>query len=217
MMLQKDVVVEIKNVRIGYDKETIIENVKWEIKKGEFWALIGENGAGKSSLAKAIAGLSEEVKGIKRHGKIIYFPQYLSREYVPLTVKEAINLYNISKKYIDAFKLSSYGNKRIDELSRGITQALFISMVLSQHADLYILDEPDTSLDFEKERTLYTLLEEKIKNGSAVIVITHEIDWVKKSIKHVACIHKKEKKLLFHCPVLEENARKVNHNVNIHY
>ncbi len=216
-MRQKDVIVEIDNALIGYEKEKIIESVSWKIKRGEFWALIGENGAGKSSLAKAIAGLTEGVRGIKTYGKIIYLPQYLSREYVPLTVEEAISLYSISSKYVDIFNLNTYKSKRIDELSGGMAQSLFISLVLSQSADLYILDEPETSLDYEREKILYKLLEEKVKKKKAVIVITHDIDWVKKAIKHIACIHKKERRLLFHCPVLERDVMKVNHDVNIHY
>ncbi|NPA38537.1 MAG: ATP-binding cassette domain-containing protein [Candidatus Nanohaloarchaeota archaeon] len=219
-MQQKNVIIMIKNLTIKIDKEIILENINWEIRKGELWALMGENGAGKTTLAKIISGLLDNyhITGkISIHGKIVYLPQTINREYVPLLVKEAINLYHIKKRYVELFKLSEVENKRIDELSGGMAQALFLSLALSQDADLYILDEPNTALDYEKEETLYRIFEEKVqKEKKSIIVITHEIGWVKKAVKHIACIHKKEKQLMFHCPVLHHDGVEVDHGTNNH-
>ncbi len=206
MKNQNDVILEIKNLNKKYDERYVLKNVNWIVRRGEFWALIGENGSGKTTLSKIIIGLIKDFKGVvKRNGKIIYLPQHLRKQMLPFTVSEIVKLFNISKDLIEYFELGEHMDKSLDELSGGLFQALFISLILSVEADLYILDEPTTNLDKKKEKALYKKLMEFVNKGKSIILITHDVGFVKDNVEHIACIHKGDEGLNFHCALDEES------------
>ena len=203
---ESDVIIKVKDVSYRYEDRQILKNVNWIIRRGEFWALIGENGTGKTTLSKIIAGLIKDYGGeVEKYGKVVYLPQHLRKEMMPFKAKEIVNIFSIKKRFIEYFNLKEHLNKSLDELSGGLYQALFTSLALSIDADVYILDEPTTNLDRERERKLYGILKEYVDKGKAVVLITHDIGFVKENVKHIACIHKGIEGLNFHCALDEES------------
>ena len=203
---REDKILEIRNLKIKYEDRLILNNINWIVRKGELWALIGENGSGKTTLSRAIIGITKNYTGtIKKYGNIIYLPQHLRKEMMPFKVKEVIEIFSIKEELIKYFELEEHKNKSIDELSGGLYQTLFISLALSTDAELYILDEPQTNLDKKREMKLYNILKKYTLEGKAVILITHEVGFVKENIEHIACIHKGEQGLNFHCALDEKS------------
>ena len=159
--------VKINNVSYRNGSEVILDNISFEIDRGDFLGIIGPNGAGKTTLFKCLLGLNKEYTGnirlfdkdIRNHAKEIYkkigyIPQSNSFDpRFPATVKEIIQLGSVGGKAFDEKKvkelieltgITEYLNKRIGDLSGGQQQRVMITKALIHDPELLILDEPDT-------------------------------------------------------------------------
>ncbi len=137
-------IIECKNVKFSFTKERILYNVDWVIKEGDFWAIIGPNGGGKSTLARLLVGLLSPTEGsiIKDSNlKIGYVPQntFFNRHF-PITALEVVmmgflksnlfggflpkNAKETALNLLEQFHLQSYANKKIGELSGGQRQRI---------------------------------------------------------------------------------------------
>jgi zinc transport system ATP-binding protein len=214
----KDKIVTIKNLNLRNNSDIILEDVSFEIKKGDFLGIIGPNGAGKTTLFKCMLGLNKDYSGtiklfnmdIKRESKNIYkkigyIPQSNNFDpRFPATVKEIIQLGTIGKqisneKMESLLKLtgiSEYLDKRIGDLSGGQQQRVMISKALIHEPELLILDEPATAIDANILKLFYKLLTKLNKEKNITIIwSSHDLDAVNLLSNKVACIYKR---LLFH-------------------
>ena len=158
--------VKINNVSYKNGSEVILDDISFEIGRGDFLGIIGPNGAGKTTLFKCLLGLNKEYTGnirlfdknIRNHAKEIYkkigyIPQSNSFDpRFPATVKEIIQLGSVGGKAFDEKKvkelieltgITEYFNKRIGDLSGGQQQRVMITKALIHDPELLILDEPD--------------------------------------------------------------------------
>jgi zinc transport system ATP-binding protein len=211
-------IIEIKNLSLKNNSDIILDNVSFEINRGDFLGMIGPNGAGKTTLFRCLLGLNKEYKGtIKIFGKDIrknskeiykrigYIPQSSNFDpRFPATVKEIIQLGTIGKKadrkrindLVDLTGISEYINKRIGDLSGGQQQRVLIAKALIHNPDLLILDEPATAIDATILKLFYKLLTKLNKENEITIIwSSHDLDAVNLLSNKVACIYKK---LFFH-------------------
>lgn len=211
-------VVTIKNLNLKSNSDIILDDVSFEIKKGDFLGIIGPNGAGKTTLFKCMLGLNKDYSGtirifnkeIKKESKEIYkkigyIPQSNNFDpRFPATVKEIIQLGMIGKKIsrekMDKLSeltgISEYLNKRIGNLSGGQQQRVMITKALIHEPELLILDEPSTAIDANILKLFYKLLTKLNKEKKITIIwSSHDLDAVNLLSNKVACIYKK---LLFH-------------------
>ncbi len=211
-------IVEIKNLSLKNNSDTILDNVSFTINKGDFLGIIGPNGAGKTTLFRCLLGLNKEYKGsIKLFGKDIrkdakeiykrigYIPQSNNFDpRFPATVKEIIQLGTIGKKIdkekindlVELTGISGYVNKRIGDLSGGQQQRVLIAKALIHNPELLILDEPATAIDATILKLFYKLLTKLNKENKITIIwSSHDLDAVNLLSNKVACIYKK---LFFH-------------------
>ena len=190
-------ILEVENLSVSFDGQTVLENINFILNKGEVLAVIGPNGAGKSVLFRALLGLIPySGKIIWRTGlKIGYAPQKLTIDRgLPLTVKEFLGLKSSSKSNI-LKALSSVGidtgpehehhpehhilNRQLGFLSGGEFQRVLISWSLVDDPDVLLFDEPTTGIDIGGEETIYNLLHElQDKRNLTIVLISHDLNVV---------------------------------------
>ncbi|QER42328.1 metal ABC transporter ATP-binding protein [Thermodesulfobacterium sp. TA1] len=212
-------VLKVENLYFAYDEALVLKDINFEVKQGDFLALIGPNGGGKSTLIKCILGFLKPIKGkvfwwnkelkdFKEWFKIGYVPQRagdLIDFLTPLTVKEFLILpekwYNkrLNPTYlaevIHLFGLENLLNKKLGQLSYGQLQRAYIARALVLKPQVLILDEPSVGLDFFSQERFHNVLKDLHQKGLTILLITHETWLLTKSVNKIACINKN---LFFH-------------------
>lgn len=178
-------VLELNNVFTYYNNQTILSNISFSIDEGEIVLLQGSNGEGKTTLIKTILGLlpytgnikvkGKEVNQIKEELPFSYLPQRL--ESIPnITVSDFLNLHKTDLHYTESLKLDNLYNVPLQSLSLGQTQLVVFIQAISQDADIFLLDEPFSSIDKESKEVVYNILKEKKALGKTIILSSHEMD-----------------------------------------
>jgi len=146
--------------------------------KHEAVGILGENGIGKTTLAKILAGEIKQDKGeITTKIKVSYKPQYIdtqSDELVAAILHEAISKYEV--QLIRSLQLKNLLMRKINELSGGELQRVMIALCLSQQADLYLLDEPSAYLDVEQRLIISKIIAEMMEQkATTALIIDHDL------------------------------------------
>lgn len=194
--MTEEILLSVKDVSHNYDGQKAIENINFEIHRGEVVALLGANGAGKSTTLNIITGNLTPHSGevhICNHNIAIqpklaknnlgYLPD-TPPLYQELTVHEylqfAARIHNVVKKNvaksvdhaIEVCGLDSVTKKLIANLSKGFKQRVGIAQAIVHNPALVILDEPTVGLDPVQMQDIRSLLDELSKNHS-VLLSTH--------------------------------------------
>ncbi|MCK9223820.1 MAG: ABC transporter ATP-binding protein [Candidatus Muirbacterium halophilum] len=207
--MNREILIEVINLDFAYEKELVLNNINFTIKKGDFHALIGPNGGGKSTLIKIILGLLKPVNGSvklfdgKIHdniNKVGYIPQNIRDENFPVTVLDVLKMgFDIKRDYatnlsileevINQLKLELLINKQISELSGGQRQRVFIGRALTGKPELLLLDEPTSSIDTEGQTKIYKILKE-LNKKITIIVVSHDLNVIVKYANSISVVNK---------------------------
>ena len=168
--------IECQDISLKRGKVCIFKDISLSIKRGQFVALIGHNGAGKSSLIKMLLGLIAPSK------KIGYLPENVSF-YENLTVQENLNYFADLKQVpkarvqelIETLRLARVSNQKVSLCSKGQRQRLGLAQALLTNPELLFLDEPTVGLDPLASDLMYSELVKLKNSGSTVVVCTHEL------------------------------------------
>lgn len=184
-----------KNVSYCVKEKTILENLNFEINKGEKVLLLGENGIGKTTLMRIIGNLNkykgEYVSFLKDNNKILNKPSkawfkkvgvvYQNPNYQLFmkTVKEEVYFNAYSKEYaqyiISLFGLENLLNRHPQSLSEGQKRKLSIAAILAMKPEVLLLDEPTVGQDFNSLKRLVEILNLiHQQTGNTMITITHD-------------------------------------------
>lgn len=161
--------------KIG-DRFTLVAE-KGELYKSEVVSILGENGIGKTSFVKILAGEGKKEEAIKN--KIAYKPQYLKKDelLVMLFLKDAISKY--TAQLITPLDIEPLFTKNLSELSGGELQRVMVAKCLSENADVYLLDEPSAYLDVEQRLIVSKVIKDFIlTNEKAGLVVDHDLLFV---------------------------------------
>lgn len=207
-------VVEVKDLTFGYDNTNLFEGVSFQVKEGDFSAIIGDNGVGKSTMIKLLLGflkpdkgsvmlLGQNVVGKKNYEGIGYVPQNsgaLSSSF-PATVEEIIRYSMIPKlikgknkkelieKSLKAVDMQDYKKRLISELSGGQQQRVMLARVLVNDPSLLILDEPTVGIDGESvDRLMGILHKQNIEKKVTILMVTHDLARISSYVNRVLCI-----------------------------
>ncbi len=152
-------------------------------KEGMLWrnevvGVLGENGIGKTSFVKILAGVQQQDKGdIDSKVTVSYKPQYLetdSDEHVMVALNDAILHYEHA--IIRPLQLKDLLQKKLSELSGGELQRVAIAACLAKKADLYLLDEPSAFLDVEQRLAVSKVIREVMQQrGATCLVVDHDL------------------------------------------
>jgi zinc transport system ATP-binding protein len=201
-------VLSVKNLHVTLNEHHILDDVSFEVEKGQIAAVIGPNGSGKTTLLKAILGLIPYSGAIsilgadpaaiqKISGKIGYVPQRLEFDRtMPVTVEELLSIH-ASKKNIgrihEALSLAHAEQllkKPVRILSGGEFQRVLLTLALLNDPEVLFLDEPVASIDIEGSSEIYALLQElKDKKKLTIILVSHDVDIVFHYATTVLCIN----------------------------
>lgn len=175
-----------------------VRHVDLSVARGELVTLIGPNGGGKSTTAKAMLGLIRPDEGsISRAPeiKISYVPQKMAADWtLPITVARFMRLTggahqaDIDSALHDA-GASALAKKPLHALSGGEFQRVMLARALARKPDLLVLDEPVQNIDFSGELQLYDLISQAVETtGCGVLLISHDLHIVMARTDRVFCI-----------------------------
>ena len=198
----------VEGLNVSYKQNHVLEDITFQIQRGQFVCVIGPNGGGKSTLLKALVGLLPIRSGIirKQARNIGYVPQQLRIDpAVPLRVDEFLSL-KLSKRKVwfgpgrtrtaAKKKLAEIGAahliaRQLSELSGGELQRVLIAYALLDDPDLLLLDEPMTGLDVRGGMSFDGLLHHLNDHaGMTILMVSHDLHLVEHVSDQVLCINR---------------------------
>ncbi len=197
--MDKKPIISLNNISYIKNSKAILQNITFEVRKNELITIVGKNGAGKTSLCKALLGIIKPSHGdiyIKKNLKISYIPQINNHNIlVPITVKDFILLNSkraLEKndyELINELNLQDRLNNFFNDLSGGEKQKVMLLRSLLLSPDVIILDEPASFIDYSSKYDMYSLINEyKTKNNCSIIMVSHDINIVLKDTDWVLCL-----------------------------
>lgn len=179
---------KIKGRNRSYERQVVLKNISFEIKKGEFFGIVGRNGSGKSTLLKMLAGIYSPSDGtIQVIGKLTPFielgvgfnPELTGRENVFLNgALLGFNRTEMSAMYNDivAFaELKKFMDQKLKNYSSGMQVRLAFSIAIRAQSDILLLDEVLAVGDEAFQRKCYDYFETLKRNKKTVILVTHDM------------------------------------------
>ncbi|GAB4144971.1 MAG: metal ABC transporter ATP-binding protein [Patescibacteria group bacterium] len=209
--------INCQDLSFSYGGNKALQNISFEIKAGEYVALIGPNGGGKTTLIKILLGLLNPDSGSVRlfnesplhlgnnWSKIGYVPQKSAQIGLdfPATVKEVLATANQVKTKQDSLQhsiqfdeilklldIEDLQNRLLSQLSGGERQKVFLARALMKNPALLVLDEPTVGVDSSSQAKFYRALDHlNQSHGLAILLISHDIAAVVKSVQRVLCLN----------------------------
>ena len=181
-----DNIIEIQNLTFSYNSQPVLREVNLTVNRGDFVAMIGPNGGGKTTLLKLMLGLLKAESGAVRiFGKppqdishrIGYVPQdvHINQNF-PISAVDVVLMGKLKPgrgwsrhsqqdrlaaiEALDQVDMKKYRDQRIGELSGGQKQRVFVARALVTDPELLFLDEPTASIDTRGQNKFYSLLKE---------------------------------------------------------
>jgi zinc transport system ATP-binding protein len=194
----------IRTEDLGIDfGQPVLRDVSIEVSEGEFVALMGANGTGKTTLMRTVLGLIRPTRGkswlfdtaiekFRDWPRVAYVPQrLLATSAVPLSVEEAVRsalttgpsrlrpLTRAQRARVhDALEqvgMAGRAKDRLEDLSGGQQRRVMIARALTTNAELLIMDEPTAGVDVGEQARLATHMAALHDRGAAVVLITHDL------------------------------------------
>ncbi|MEJ5365157.1 MAG: ATP-binding cassette domain-containing protein [Desulfosoma sp.] len=205
----------LRRVTYAYNSHPVLEDVDLTIYTGDFTAVIGPNGGGKTTLLKLLLGLLKPRTGTvtlfgeepaKTAHRVGYVPQdvHINR-FFPLTVLELTLMGRLGPGHLlrhysakdvaaaeaalDRMEMLAYRKARLDELSGGQRQRVFIARALASEPEALFLDEPAAGVDSAGQKDLYSHLKE-LNDHMTILVVTHDLLVLSTYVKSVVCVNR---------------------------
>ncbi|MDR3071925.1 MAG: metal ABC transporter ATP-binding protein [Clostridiales Family XIII bacterium] len=186
-----------KSVSVKYDSGVAVRDVSFQVSEGDYLCIVGENGSGKTSLMRAMVGLTPLFDGKitfegLRQNEIGYLPQQTNvQKDFPANVMEVVLSGCLSRHGLKPFytkqdkrraeenmerlKISNLRNKSFRDLSGGQRQRILLARALCATEKLLLLDEPITGLDPLMAAEMYELLHSLNEQGLTIVMISHDV------------------------------------------
>ncbi|HEY0678222.1 MAG TPA: ATP-binding cassette domain-containing protein [Chitinophagaceae bacterium] len=208
-------ILEVRNLKKYYATQKAVDDISFELKKGSIFGLLGPNGAGKTTLLRMVTGIFFPDEGqILFEGKkfdpsndvmrIGYMPEERGLYKKMKIGEQAVYLAQLKglgkseamekvKAWFIRFGMESWWNKKVEDLSKGMSQKLqFVTTVLHE-PKLVILDEPFSGLDPVNANLIKDEIYELSRKGCSIIFSTHRMEQVEEICDHIILVNKGQK------------------------
>jgi len=218
-------IIEVQNVTKKYSNHLALDNISLSIRKGIVYGLLGPNGAGKTTLIRILNQITAPDSGTvlfngnllsrKDVEKIGYLPEERGLYKKMKVGEEAMYLAHLKglskedalerlKYWFIKFEIQNWWNKKVEELSKGMQQKLQFIITVVHRPDFLILDEPFSGLDPINTNLIRQELLELKRQGTTIIISTHNMASVEEICDEICLINKAHK-------ILEGNLMEVKH------
>jgi zinc transport system ATP-binding protein len=209
-------VVSVRDVAFSYDgRNFALENASFSVLEGEFAAVIGPNGGGKTTVLRLLLGLIEPQRGTVRvfgmrpaaaRRRVGYMPQYpkLDAEF-PVTALDVVLMGRLghtaafgpfknrdreaARRALEEVRAVDLWNRSFSALSSGQRQRVLIARALACEPELLLLDEPTSNLDPSVQDDVQDLLH-VLNERMTVVVVSHDVAFVSKHVTKVVCVNR---------------------------
>jgi zinc transport system ATP-binding protein len=206
------VALELEHVSFAYEHGALVlRDVDLTVERGEFVAIAGPNGGGKTTLLRLILGLEQPTAGrvqvaLDRKG---YLPQRAQTSIdAPLTVRELVGAGRVARsrllgplgrgdreavrEAIERVGLTAQADRRLTTLSGGQQQRAFIAKALAGDPELLALDEPTTGVDVEAQEAVAGLLQQLgAELGMTILYVSHEFGAVEHFVERIVLVRER--------------------------
>jgi zinc/manganese transport system ATP-binding protein/zinc transport system ATP-binding protein len=202
-----DALLALQCVSAGYASQAIFADLDFSLDPGQFAALVGPTGGGKSTLLKLILGLLPCTRGRVQclpQVTLGYVPQ---REIIdwrfPVTAEQVVLMGRYRHtgywpwatradrrevaQLFERLGLSAYARRHISQLSGGQQQRVFLARALIAKPDLLLLDEPTTGVDLKTQHDILHLLHALNREGMTILLATHDLNTIASHVPWVIC------------------------------
>jgi ABC-2 type transport system ATP-binding protein len=205
--------IELINLVKKFGDITAVSDISLTIPRGEFFAMLGPNAAGKTTTLKMLAGLMKPTSGAARicgfdmqlqpleaRRRIAYVPDFPFL-YDKLTAWEFFRftgqlfqmadakIESNAQELITRFHLAEYVNRPLESLSHGTRQRVAIVSALLHDPEVFVIDEPMVGLDPQHARVVKDVFKERSQAGVTVLVSTHQLSIAEEMADRIGIIH----------------------------
>ena len=204
--MDRETVIEVDNFSFSSGGKQILKSISFNLQRADYLSIIGPNGAGKTTLLKCltrvlsggqgkieVCGRPLEAYRQKELAKLISYVPQLDGRALPFTVEEFVSMGRYP--YLSPFSslssedkevvreisrqssIEGFLGRRMDTLSGGECQKVFIAAALAQGAEILLLDEPTSFLDYKHQVEIHKLLKDLNRSfGKTVVTVTHDVN-----------------------------------------
>ena len=208
-------ILELQNIKKYFATQKAVDDISLTVERGQIFGMLGPNGAGKTTLLRMITGIFYPDEGritfdgkkfdpVNDIGSIGYMPEErglykkmkIGEQAMYLAQLKGLSKQDALKKikeWFIRFEMETWWNKKVEDLSKGMSQKLqFVTTVLHE-PKLIILDEPFSGLDPVNSNLIKDQIFQLAKNGSTIIFSTHRMEQVEEICDHIVLINKGKK------------------------
>ena len=207
---QAETLLDFQEVALGYGTRPVLSNLNFSLQAGDFAAIVGSNGVGKTTLLRAVLGQLRPLSGSigRKEGlRFGYVPQARSLdETFPITAFEVALMGRYGRlgiarrpgpsdgeaahRALREVGAEVFANRLFRDLSGGQKQRALIARALAVEPDVLVLDEHTSGLDIASERGITTLVDElHHERGLTIVMVSHELSSVANHAERIGLIH----------------------------
>ena len=202
-----DPLLRLSNLKKHYATQKAVDDISFEIQKGSIFGLLGPNGAGKTTLLRMITGIfypdggdilleGKPFDAINDIQKIGYMPEERGMYKKMKIGEQALYLAQLKglskadatekiKYWFKKFEMETWWNKKVEDLSKGMSQKLQFVITVLHEPKLIILDEPFSGLDPLNANLIKDEIYNLAKKGATIIFSTHRMEQVEEICDHI--------------------------------
>ena len=206
---------ELRNLKKYFSSQKAVDDISFTVNRGQIFGLLGPNGAGKTTLIRMITGIFYPDEGeiifdgnkfdpMKDMSMIGYMPEERGLYKKMKIGEQTLYLAQLKglaradaltkiKKWFIKFEMESWWNKKVEDLSKGMSQKLQFVTTILHEPKLVILDEPFSGLDPVNSNLIKDEIFRLAQNGATIIFSTHRMEQVEEICDHIVLVNKGKK------------------------
>lgn len=217
----KEIVLKVEQLSYQYENQPVLQNISFDLRRGEMMGLIGPNGSGKSTLLKVILGVlpmqtgtiewfGQSIGSFKDNSNIGYVSQKANsfntgfpataEEVVMMGLTAKLGLFHRPRKKekelvaqaLDSVGMIDYATKNIGRLSGGQQQRIFIARAIVGKPEVLMLDEPTVGVDSASESQFFGLIHKLNQEMElSMILVSHDLGGISMKMNTIACLNQR--------------------------